>query len=212
MPIAASLAKVRQTASARSGLGKPRLRICSFDSICILPEDVNLYFGLTSSASKASSLGIKTSLDSSQPLSLNQSSALRFEYVPAMLGASEEFTPTVGKPSSCSRSTTPPPTPIESTRISTGLSRGPSASYSALIAPVNCIRSRPRQVRMSRKTRPWRLARALDAEPNRATSMPHTTLASSSTSTSRCCADSTSSSGIAVSSSLAGKSPNTRTR
>ena len=39
--VAASLAKVKQIASALSGLGKPRLRISSLLSIFILPLDVN---------------------------------------------------------------------------------------------------------------------------------------------------------------------------
>ena len=97
--------------------------------------------------------------------------------------------------------------------MSSGLSSGAVASYSATTAPVSCMRSKLRQVVQGATTvLPRRLHRLELSDPNRATSKPHTIGDVSVMPTSRFLAASSNSIGMMVSSSARGNSPKTRMR
>ena len=116
-------ANVRTNASARSGLRPAeRFLISSFDSICNFPLLVNLYRTIASSLIKLISFGRKQSFFANQSRARYQSSARKLRYVPVIEGASDTLMPRIGRPSSRPRSTTPDPSPIESIRISVGVS------------------------------------------------------------------------------------------
>ena len=116
---AAVLAKVSTNESAKS-VDLPNLFLVSaFDSTNIFPDELNEYLGAVRSAIRESSFGICTS-------SLNHcfvkshNSARRLAYRSAIAGDSLTFTPLALMSSSRSRSSTPAPNPILSTKISSG--------------------------------------------------------------------------------------------
>ena len=150
-------------------------------------------------------------MPSSHSFALNHSSARKFKYVSFCELRSDTFRPRAGKSSSRSRSKTPAPKPLLSTMISTGRLDGGRMSYSALTAPVSCIRSKLRHVVSGWITGPCLRAKTELSPPCLATSKPHTAGVSSSILMSLAIACSISDTGITVSSSDGGKFPSTRT-